>query len=79
MVKNGVNEYLIFTVFLPLFSRMDDLFEFGFQPFLTLKLSEIFMSRAKRNVEVYESLENLVADITRKSVGSSSLFCFYLL
>ena len=45
---------------------MDGLFEFGLQPFMTLKITEIFFHRVRQNVNLYQSLEELVSDATSK-------------
>lgn len=43
------------------------MFEFGFISSITLKMSEMLMMHAKRNVKVYEELQDLVEDVTRKA------------
>ena len=45
---------------------MDASFETGFLPFLNLKVHEVILLDAKQRVEVYETLENFVTDISRK-------------
>ena len=52
---------------------MDELFRFGFQPHLALKIEEMLKLRAQKNVELYQSSENYIEDVTRKCTANVKL------
>lgn len=45
---------------------MDDYFQYGNVQMLAAKMREMSMLRTKRNIEVYETLADLVGDVTQK-------------